>query len=368
MAHPYFNKKDRAKIRKGLDAILDGELSMGTNVKAFEQEFAISVGVRHAIAMNSCTSTLEAALLAHNVAGREVILPAETFVATGMAIHLCGARPIFSEISTQTLCLDIADVKRKVNRKTAGIIWVHMAGFISPEIFSMRRFCEQRGLFLIEDAAHAVGAKLNGVKAGAWGHAGCFSFYPSKVITAGEGGMLTTNEEKIAQFARSYQNRGRDMENKSERYSLPGRNVRMTEIAALIGRTQLSRLEEFLRHRRMIAATYRQYLQRDDQIQLLIPEDLKSSALWKIPVLLTKGQDRNKITNTMLKAKIAVDWAYHPALHLQPVFRNLYGTKEGLLPITENLLSRHLCLPCHPKMTKADAVRVAKVLTMALKN
>lgn len=362
MADPYFSEEDRKWIHRGIDEILDSSLSMGKNVQSFEGEFAARVGVRYAVAMNSCTATLEAALLSRNVAGREVIIPAETFVATGVAVHLAGAIPVFAEISSSTLCLDINDVAHKVTSKTAGVILVHMAGMITPDILEFRRLCDENGLFLIEDAAHSPGARHGGREAGSFGHAGCFSFFPTKVITAGEGGMLATNDDALAEFARSFQHRGRDMQSQNERYVIPGRNVRMTETSALLGRVQLSHLDEFLVRRRQVATIYKRELSRQSGIHMIFPLTLESSSFWKVPLLLDPSLDRILITKRMAEAGIAVDWTYQPALHLQPVFRNLYGTAEGLLPRTEDLLSRHLCLPCHPRMTDEDAVYVAEVL------
>jgi dTDP-4-amino-4,6-dideoxygalactose transaminase len=366
MSDPHFSSEDRKWIHLEVDAILDGALSMGPNVDAFEREFASRVGVRHAIALNSCTAALEAALQSKNVSGREVIIPAETFIATGMAVHLVGAKPVFAEIDEKTLCLDLEDVRKKVTERTAGVILVHMAGLITPDIFEFRKFCDAKKIFLIEDAAHSPGANYEGREAGSFGHAGCFSFFPTKVMTAGEGGMLTTNDDDIAAYARSYQNRGRDMGSTDELYTVPGRNVRMTEMAALLGRVQLSHLDEFLLRRRQIAEIYRQALAEVTQLTLLIPRRLESSSFWKVPLLLEHSIDRLLIKKQMAVAGIAVDLAYQPALHLQPVFRDLYVTAEGLLPNTEDILRRHLCLPCHPRMTDDDAFYVANTLKDAV--
>jgi perosamine synthetase len=368
MAEPYFDAADRAWIHREIDNILDGMLSMGPNVHAFERAFAERVGVRHAIAMNSCTSTLEAALLAKDVAGREVIIPSETFIATGMAVHLTGGTPVFAEISESTLCLDLPDVKRRITPRTAGVILVHMAGLITPDVIEFRHFCDSNHLFLIEDAAHAPGARLGGHEAGSFGHIGCFSFFPSKVITSGEGGMLTTDDDTVAAFARSYQHRGRDMDIATEQYAIPGRNVRMSEAAALLGRVQLSHLDDFLTRRREIAAAYRQELFGLTGVRMVIPSSLESSSFWKVPLVLDGSQDRAEITQRMARDGIAVDWAYQPPLHLQPVFRSMLGTGEGLLPHTEDILRRHLCLPCHPRMSDEDVLHVSRSLREAIES
>jgi perosamine synthetase len=362
MAEPFFSGKDRELIHREIELILDGSLSMGPNVKGFESEFADRIGSKYAIAMNSCTSTLEAALLAKGAAGREVIVPAETFIATGMAVHLVGGTPVFAEISEATLCLDLEDVKRRITPKTAGIILVHFAGRITHEVIAFREFCDNNGLFLIEDAAHAPGARFRDQEAGTFGHVGCFSFYPTKVITSAEGGMLTTNDEKVAAFARSFQNRGRDMSALDEQYISVGRNVRMTEMSALLGRVQLSHLDEFLTRRREISSIYSSMLSDHPLITLLLPNEIQNSSYWKIPLILDAEIDREKVTSLMSSFGIVVDWTYQPALHLQPVFRELLGTTPGDLPVTERILSRHLCLPCHPRMTDADTSFVARTL------
>lgn len=366
MADPCFSTEDRKWIHREIDSILDGALSMGPNVQAFEHEFAARIGVKHAIAMNSCTSALEAALLCKGVTGGEVIVPAETFIATGMAVQLTGGIPVFAEISESTLCLNLDDVKRRITPRTAGVIVVHMAGLITPDILEFRRFCDDSGLFLIEDAAHTPGARYAGREAGSFGHAGCFSFYPTKIITAGEGGMLTTDDDGIAAFARSYQNRGRDMMSKEECYVLPGRNVRMTEAAALLARVQLSHLDEFLACRRRIAGIFRRELSGIPELRIILPEIIESSSCWKVPILLHRSLDRIAVRDLMNAAGVAVDWSYEPPLHLQPVFRRLYGTVEGMLPFTEDLLSRHLCLPCHPRISDDDALYITGTLKDAV--
>jgi perosamine synthetase len=366
MADPHFTEKDRAWIHKEIDSILDGALSMGPNVQAFETEFANMVGVNHAIAMNSCTAALEVALAFQGADGGEVIVPAESFIATGMAVTLVGGTPVFAEVSESTFCLDLKNVKRLVNKNTKGILLVHFGGMITPDINEFVQFCKERNLFLVEDAAHAPGAMLGGKAAGSFGDAGCFSFYPTKVITAGEGGMLTTNDDALAMYARSQQHRGRDMQADMEQYVLPGRNIRMTEMAALLGRVQLSHLDEFLEQRQELAEIYRCEFEADSRVTVILPNEKKSSSCWKIPLLLDATIDRDRLTGEMSDVGVYVDWAYQPALHLQPVFQNLYGNMKGKLPNTEAILARHICLPCHPQMGVDDAIFVVHSLKNAL--
>lgn len=360
MADPYFSPDEVKLIHQEVDNILTNALSMSSNVKHFEEDFAKKMSVKYAVAMNACTSTLEAALCFHNIKGKEVIIPSQTFIATGMAVHLNGGIPVFAEISPNTFCLDLDDVKKRVTENTAGIILVHMTGIITPDIFEFKKFCKEKDLFLIEDAAHSPGAILNKSYAGSIGDAGCFSFFPSKVITSGEGGMLITNNKEVADFARSFQNRGRDMSAEIETYKIPGRNVRITEFSALLGRIQLKKLDEYLSQRRQIANIYKSELSHVNNIEHLFPDDMNSSAFWKVPIILDSKINRVKLTNELKLNGINVDWAYNPPLHLQPVFIDLYNTYEGQLPITEDCLKRHICLPCHPRMNDEDAYFVAE--------
>lgn len=366
MASPYFCDEDRKLIHGELDSILSNTLSMGPNVARFEKAFSEKIGVEHSIAMNSCTSALEAVLQYIGVAGHEVIVPSQTFIATGMAVYLSGGTPVFAEISDKTFCLDLEDVKRRVTKKTVAIILVHMAGLLTPDILEFRDFCDNHGLFLIEDAAHTPGAQLQGRQAGSFGHAGCFSFYSTKILAAGEGGMVTTNNSEIANFARSYQLRGRDLNSKSELYIMPGRNVRMTELTALLGWTQLGHLDDFLIRRRRVASIYLKQLADINNLKIIMPRELTSSSFWKVPVLLDSSLDRDLIIDLMSKVGISIDSAYNPPMHLQPVFRQLYGNLEGLLPKTEKILSTHICLPCHSQMSDEDALRVCAELKKSM--
>jgi dTDP-4-amino-4,6-dideoxygalactose transaminase len=147
-----------------------------------------------------------------------------------------------------------------------------------------------------------------------------------------------------------------------EQYVLAGRNLRMTELAALLGRVQLEHLPEYLAARRRVAAIYREMLSGCYRLSVILPDQPVASSCWKIPVLLDASLDRGDVTRRMLEADVVVDWAYQPALHLQPVFRTLYGTAPGMLPRSEDLLARHVCLPCHPRISDADARHVARSL------
>lgn len=362
-ACPYFPPEEQDWLAGELSQILNGQLAMGPRVAKFEREFAAYCGEPHAIAFPSCTSSMEAALIALGVQpGDEVLVPVETFIATGMVVALVGARPVFTEISADTFSMDFDDAWSRVTERTRGAIVVHFGGFISPGLPDFVKRMHDSGRFVIEDAAHAPGAELNGRRAGSLADAGCFSFYPTKVITTGEGGMLVTARADIAGKVRSLQHRGRDLEQREERYVLPGRNNRFTEIAAAMGLSQLRCLPEFLARRRRVAAVYDDLLLGSELFVPLLAEAGSVPSYWRYVTTPTVALDRIALRDRLADDKITIDWAYDPPLHLQPVFRKMLGTEPGMLPRSESTMSRHICLPVHARMRDEDAEYVAERL------
>jgi perosamine synthetase len=362
-AFPYFPPEEQEWLNNELREIMNGQLAMGPRVARFEKEFAAYCDVRYAVAFPSCTSSMEAALQALAVGpGDEVLVPVETFIATGMVVSLVGARPVFTEISPTTFSMDFDDAWSRVTDRTRGAIVVHFGGFISPELPEFVKKMNDSGRFVIEDAAHSPGAELNGKRAGSLADAGCFSFYPTKIMTTGEGGMLVTNREDIAKVGRSLQNRGRDMTNPSESYVMPGRNNRFTEIAAAMGLSQLRCLPEFLSQRRRVAAIYDEWLLASELFVPLIANDKSVPAYWRYVATPSLNVDRQILRDRLAADGITIDWAYDPPLHLQPVFREMFDIKPGLLPKSEEILSRHICLPVHAQMRDIDAQFVAERL------
>lgn len=362
-AFPYFPPAEQEWLAGEFSQILNGMLAMGPRVAQFERDFAAYCGQPLGVAFPSCTSAMEAALLALGVGpGDEVLVPVETFIATGMVVSLAGATPIFTEISSLNFSMDFDDAWSRVTEKTRGAIVVHFGGFISPLLPAFVERMHASGRFVIEDAAHAPGAELHGQKAGSFADAGCFSFYPTKIMTTGEGGMLVTAREDVARTARSLQLRGRDLDHPEERYVLRGRNNRFAEVAAAMGLSQLRCLPEFLASRRRVAATYDELLLNSELFVPLLAEDGSVPSYWRYVVMPTIQLDRVALRDRLAADKITVDWAYDPPLHLQPVFQQTLGTKTGMLPRSESILSRHLCLPVHARMREGDAEFVAQRL------
>jgi perosamine synthetase len=367
-ALPYFPEEDIKYILHEMEKLLkgDGLLSMGKNVQKFEKDFANYIGVEFAITTTSGTSALESILAATSITkGAEIIVPSQTFIATVSSVVQKGARPIFAEINNNFL-LDFEDMKSKITNKTKAVICVHFAGLIDENLLEIKSWLRERGIILIEDAAHAHGASLDNKKAGSIGDAAAFSFYSTKNMTTGEGGMITTNDELIAEKCRSIRSRGLDMRAGYEIFNELGTNQRMTEFQALMGITQLKRLNEFISHRNKVADTYTKCLKpllEIGSIQLLeVNKNRIIHAFWRYIIFLTNEQDRDQIRNNMENHSIKIDWPYQPLVHLQPIMQKLYDTKKEDLPFSERLSETHICLPIHIGISIDNARHIGNTL------
>lgn len=358
---PFFGEESIREILRDIESTLKGGiLTDGTHVHGFEREFAEYVGVKHAVAVNSGTSALEIALRHFRLSGREVVVPTNTFVATPNSVLFAGGKPVFADIREDTLCVDVDDVRRRLSPRTAGVIVVHIAGLVCPQTDELRMLCVDNGLFLLEDAAHAHGAAISGKKAGALGDAGCFSFFPTKVVTTGEGGMITTDDAGLADDARCMRSHGLNSEREMV---MLGHNWRMSEVAAIIGRHQLKRLEEFVLRRNDVARLYEAELAKVKGLSLFrTPAGIRHS-YYKYPVRLDDDVDREKIAER-LKNEFGVETGtvYDPPCHLHRFYRENFGAREGDLPVSENVLKKVLCLPMHVGMSRETVEYVSDSL------
>ena len=274
-----------------------------------------------------------------------------------MAVRNIGARPVFCDIRRETLCIDPNELERQSSDRVKAVILVHFGGLITPDLPRIVEICRERGWVLIEDAAHAHGAAYDGRPAGSIGEAGCFSYYPTKVLTTGEGGMVVTDDENIAHVCTSYQSRGQDLEIPGEVFARPyGRNVRLPELSALLGVLQYERLEEFVSRRRAVAAIYDRELEGESTIEVPRGGPESFHSYWLYTVILPPGIDRSVLKeNCAENWNVTVDWSYYPPLHLMPVFEGLLGAAPGEAPIAEDILKRLVCLPINPTISEADA-------------
>jgi perosamine synthetase len=356
-----FSEEDRARILGLVDAsLVSGSLTLGHNGEAFEEAFAKLHRAPHAVATSSGTSALEIIFRALDLGGREVVVPANTFFATAAAVIHAGGRPRLADVSPTTLCLSAACVEAALTPATAAVVLVHIGGLITPEIDGIRQLCDDRGVVLVEDAAHAHGSTWQDRPAGTFGHAAAFSFYPTKVIASGEGGMIVTADDRLAADARILRDQGKAGFLGGSHVQL-GYAWRMSELHAAVGRVHLDRLEEFIGVRRRVAARYDAALAAVPGLAVMVePEGVRSN-YYKYPVLLDAGIDRVRFKAVMREDfDVACSGeVYATPLHHEPVFAGIdIAPGPGALATAEDVCARHVCLPVHSDMTDAEADQV----------
>jgi len=359
----YFPEEDRRELLSRIDGILEsGQLTLGKYTKEFEEKFAQFVGTKYAVAVNSGTSALEIILRTLNIEGSSVIVPTNTFFATPASVIHARGKVIFSDIA-DNLCLEPQSLRESIQKDTKAVIVVHIGGTVPPQITEIQQICEEHSLFLIEDAAHAQGSTLNTKKAGSFGIAAAFSFYPTKVMTSGEGGMITTDDEKIYERALVFRDQGK-AGFLGNIHTEIGYNWRMSEIHAAIGLSQFARLGEFIADRRRIARIYDEELTKIDWVTpLKIPPEVRSN-YYKYVAFLKDGTDRASLKKD-IKERYGVGLSgevYELPCHLQPIFKTLYGFKGGEFPVAEDLCKRQICLPVFTRMMGKEARYVTRSL------
>jgi dTDP-4-amino-4,6-dideoxygalactose transaminase len=380
-----FPAPDRAEIAAAITGILDsGMLTLGRYTREFEAAFAEAHcpdggEPRHAVAVASGTAALEIALRAvpapagpdaspggqdaagTGVAGREVIVPANTFYATAAAVLRAGGRPVFADIDPATFALSPDTVAEALTPRTAAVVVVHIGGLITPEVGALRQLCADRGIALIEDAAHAHGATWQGQFAGSFGAAAAFSFYPTKVVTCGEGGMILTGSGALADEARIYRDQGKGSFG-ANHHVREGYAWRMSELHAVTGLVHLRRMAASIERRRAVAARYTAALASLDGLDALAEPPGCRSNIYKYIAVLPRGCDRARFKKELADVhdvRLAGE-VYDIPLHHQPVLAPFAGPA---LPAAEDMCARQVCLPVHSDMTDDEAEQVVAAVT-----
>lgn len=342
--------------RQYVNDVLDrGWLTQGKYVAAFEEAFAAYIGTRFAFATSNGTSALHLALLAAGVkTGDEVIVPACTFIATANAVTYCGAKAVIVDVDPATWNLDPAAVEKTITARTVAIIPVHVYGSPAP-MTELRRIAEWHGLTIIEDAAEALGAEYDGCKAGAMGKAAAFSFYGNKTITTGEGGMVVTDDEHVAERVFSLRGQGQI---KGTRYlhSEVGFNYRMTDLQAAVGLAQLEQIGDILARRAMVALRYANALKGVVRFQENDRRTLHGN--WAIAALLDRNS--SSVMSALARAGIETRPVF-PPLHRQAPYLTPYE-----LPVATLLHDRGLVLPTHAELSESEVAYVCETLKETL--
>lgn len=356
---------DKKEIKEVLDTLKSGWITTGPKVKIFEQKFAKFIGAKYAVAVNSCTAAMHLALAAIGLKkGDEVIVPTMTFAATAEVVRYFDARPVLVDVEPDTLLIDPGEIEKKITKKTKAIIPVHYGGQ-ACDIDKILKIARQYKLKVIWDAAHSLPTKYKGKLVGTFPDITCFSFYATKTITTGEGGMITTDNKKLAEKMRVLSLHGISKD-AWKRYTTagswyyeiiyPGFKYNLTDIAASMGLAQLKKSTLFLQKRRKIANLYNLAFKNLPEIKT--PTTKKySTHCWHLYVIqLNLGKlkiNRDQFIEKIKKRNIGVSVHFIP-LHIHPYYRKKYGYKAKDLPNAYAAYKRIISLPIYPKMTQKD--------------
>lgn len=365
---PSIEEDDLKAVR---ETLLSGYLVQGAKVAAFEQAVADYVGSKYAVAVSSCTAGLHISLLALDVhPGDIVLVTAYSWIATANVVELCGARPAFVDICPDTFNMDpncLGKTLRQLMaeeetaRHVKAILPVHTFGQVA-DMPSILELANKYDLPVIEDAACALGASLNGRKAGSWGLMGCFSFHPRKAITTGEGGIITTNDSNLARRLRALRNHGQDPEAASQDFIMPGFNYRMTEFQAALGLTQMEKLDRIIASRRHLAALYDQLLE-DTLLQVPIvsrgSRPVYQSYVVLLPEKFAGYRDELIAGLTDKGVESSIGTCHMP---VTTYFRARYGHQMGDFPVTDQVFARSLTLPLYERLSGQEQRQVVNSL------
>ena len=346
------------------EALESGQLTMGKYGEEFERNFSKLCGSKHAIAVSSGTAALEIIFRSLDAEDKDVLVPTNTNFATVAAIIRAGGKPILMDTDAETFGTHPDELKRRITSSTAGIAIVHIGGIVSPHMQDIVKFANEHGLWLIEDAAHAHGSSYAGTNAGTFGRAGAFSFFPTKVMTSAEGGMIVTDDDVILEESRIYRDQGKGSYSQNVHVRM-GLNWRLSEPHAIIGVSHLKSLGNMIKRRQEIAKIYDQELAGLNALQLVkIPEQGVCN-YYKYIVLLKDKIDKNAYKQR-LRNEFGVALTgevYDVPIHRQPVFEYLSSYP---LPVADDVCARHLCLPVFGSMTDHQAMLVVNALRQTL--
>ncbi len=353
---PVFDEEEVEAVSQVIRSLRITQLTSNV-VKEFEEAFADYVGAKEAIALNSGTASLQTALAALGVGpGDEVIVPAFTFIGTVGPVMQQHATPVFADIDPETFCLSVEDVARKITPKTKAIMPVDLFGH-PADLDPIRELAEKHGLAMVEDACQSHGAKYKDVRLGSLAKVTCFSFQETKNMTTGEGGMITTDDPKLAAVCRQIRHQGEETWGVIRRV---GYNYRMTALQAAIGKVQLKKLDKFNDIRRQNAAVYTEALS-NLELQLPVEKPYAWSVFHVYSVLIPTrlASQRDEIVNALLKKRVPAAVAYPSPLYTSPVFEHLTGPFD--CPVAEDVSSRVITLPTAQSISKPIAERIGAI-------
>ena len=362
LARPLVDQDELNEIQAVLSS---GYLAQGPKVTEFERLVADYVGTKHAFAMTSATTALHLALVVLDIGpGDEVLVPDFTFPATANVVVQQGARPVLVDVDPATFTVDLDDLEAKVTPRTRAVIPVHAFG-LAADMDPIVALARRHGLAVIEDAACAIGTTYHGRHCGALGTLGCFSFHPRKVITTGEGGMITTDDDALAERVALLRSHGGVRQDGRFVFEAAGFNYRMSDILAAVGVAQMRKLDALIAAKRRMAARLSGLLAGVPGLALPREPAWGGHIYQSYVVTLERGVDRDRVIQAMKQRGVETTLGTY-ALHAQPFFGREYGYRTGELPGSYLAFTQSLALPLYPQLEDADLVRVAETLRGAL--
>jgi len=365
LSSPDISKSDIDAVVKVLKS---PRLSLGPKLVAFEMAFARYMGLKHAVAVNSGTSALHLLVRALGLGpGQEMITSPFTFVATSNCALFEGATPVFVDIDEDTWNMDVTQIEAAITRQTRLLMPVHIFGRPMP-MDAVMKIGRRHKLPVVEDACEALGATYKGRKAGTFGVASTFAFYPNKQMTTGEGGMLVTDDDGIAMLAKSMRNQGRDPQAGWLAHARLGYNYRLADINCALGLTQLARIETFIAARQRVAARYIRKLSEVEE--LVMPAPYREGRIsWFVFVVRLAdrftSEDRDAVMAHLSARGIGTNNYFSP-VHLQKFYREQFGFKPGDFPVTEKIAARTIALPFYNRLSAKDQDLATETLKSAI--
>ena len=355
---------DQSDIDAVVAVLKTPTLSLGPKLPEFEQRLADYVGVKHAVAVNSGTSALDCAMKGLGIAeGHEVITTPFSFIASSNSILFQNARPVFVDIDPQTYNIDVGRIEQAVTDRTRAILPVHVFGAVA-DMDAVNDIARRRKLTVIEDSCEALGSTYKGRNVGSLAHCGAFAFYPNKQMTTGEGGMLVTDDDRLAAVARSLRNQGRGEGGAWLAHDRLGYNYRMPDILCALGISQLARLDSFIARREAAAARYHQLLAGVPEV-VCPPSNPFGRMSWFVYVIRLADRfdrsDRDALMQGLRDRGIGCNNYFSP-IHLQPFYQERLGTRPGDFPITERVADRTIALPFHNNLAVEDQQTVVAAI------
>ncbi|MFC1698973.1 DegT/DnrJ/EryC1/StrS family aminotransferase [Candidatus Omnitrophota bacterium] len=361
LAHPDL---EFSEVKNQLKRVIDsGWLTKGPQTEELEQGLCRYLGVKYAVAVSSGTAALHLSLLSLGIGpGDEVIVPDFTFAATANAVELCGAKAVLADIELDNFNIDPAEIRKRINSRTRAVIVVHQFG-TPARMDEILKITKQHNLYLVEDAACALGARYKGKICGAIGDLGCFSFHPRKIITSGEGGMITTNSLRLAKRLRLFREHGMIQNGASRSFIALGFNYRISEVASVLALAQLKKIERIISQRSRLNNLFRRIISRL-KVLAPVPDRIDKGSRKAHQAFVVKINSRVNIFAliSFLRDKGIEATIANTALHIQPYYRKKYGFKTGQLKNSLFASRNSLALAFHCRMKEKDFIEIASAL------